>query len=400
MEYKPKILIVDDKKENLFALERVLQERDADIIKATSGNDALKSTLEHEFAVAILDVQMPEMDGYELAELLRSQKQTRHLPIIFMSAVYSGDYYVFKGYDAGAVDFIVKPYNPKVLISKVDVFLQLATNLHRLQESEERFKTLVMTIPDIVYRIDREGHFIFVNDAVKRLGYDPKQVIGKPFSHIIFPPDVEAVSRRVVLPKYTGKKTGDKDAPKLFDERRTGKRRTTGLEIRLAVKSTNEPKTGLLQPIGDELIIVEVNSSGMYEVNPNTANRIFIGTVGVIRDITERKRAEEAHREALVKERLKVLLQMAGATAHEMNQPLTALLGNIDLLAFCKDEPEKLAEKLDTIRDAGRRIADTISKIQNIRHYAIKPYTQDTSIIDIHQDVEILSGENSDQDAE
>jgi len=386
MAYTPKILIVDDRRENLFALENVLQESGAEIIKALSGNDALKATLEHEFAVAILDVQMPEMDGYELAELLRSQKVTHHLPIIFMSAVYSSDYHVFKGYDTGAVDFIVKPYNPKVLHSKVNVFLQLAHNMQRLQESQERFRTLVMTIPDIVYRIDRDGRFTFVNDAVKRLGYDPRQIIGKPFSDIVFPPDVENVSRCTVLPKYEGKKTGHEEAPKLFDERRTGKRKTTGLEIRLAAKSRSEPQPGRLQPISHETIVVEVNSSGMYQVNPQTKGKVFIGTVGVIRDITERKRAEDAHREALLKERLKVLMQMAGATAHEMNQPLTELIGNIDLLALDKDDPDALQELIENIRDAGKRIAETVYKIQNLRHYATKSYAGSTTIIDIDQE--------------
>ena len=344
MEYRPKILIVDDKEENLFALEKVFEGRVAEIIKATSGNDALKSTLEHEFAVAILDVQMPGMDGYELAELLRSEKRTRHLPIIFMSAVYSSDYYVFKGYEAGAVDFIVKPYNPNVLVSKVDVFLQLANNLYELQASEERFKTLVMTIPDIVYRIDREGFFTFVNDAIQRLGYDPPKVIGRHFSDIIFPPDVEDVSRRVILPKYAGRITGEKEAPRLFDERRTGKRKTTGLEIRLAVKSSKEPTPGLIQPIGDEMIVVEVNSSGMYEINPDTSNKIYIGTVGVIRDITERKRAEEALREAqeqlVHKEKLAVLGQLAGGISHEIRNPLGAIKNAAYFLNMALEDPD------------------------------------------------------------
>jgi len=122
---RQKILIVDDREENLYALEKVLGKVDADIIKATSGNDALIACLNHEFALAILDVQMPGMDGYELAEFIRAEEKARHVPIIFMSAVYSDDYYVFKGYDAGGVDYMVKPYNPTVLLSKVNVFLQL-----------------------------------------------------------------------------------------------------------------------------------------------------------------------------------------------------------------------------------------------------------------------------------
>lgn len=126
MEHPLKMLIVDDRPENLFALEQILNALDVQVIKAFSGNDALIASLNHEFALTVVDVQMPEMDGYELAELLRGQEQTRNLPIIFLSAVYHEEYYIFKGYDAGAVDFIVKPYQPKILLGKTAVFLELA----------------------------------------------------------------------------------------------------------------------------------------------------------------------------------------------------------------------------------------------------------------------------------
>ena len=126
MEHPQKILIVDDKPENLFALKQVLNGLDAEVIQSVCGNDALIASLNHDFALAILDVQMPEMDGYELAGLLRSQGQTRNLPIIFLSAVYHTDQYIFRGYEAGAVDFITKPYHSHVLLSKAKIFLELA----------------------------------------------------------------------------------------------------------------------------------------------------------------------------------------------------------------------------------------------------------------------------------
>ncbi len=126
MELPLKILIVDDRPENLFALEQVLNTLNVEVIKAETGNDALIASLNHDFALAIVDVQMPEMDGYELAELLRGQVQTRNLPIIFLSAVYHEEHYIFKGYDAGAVDFIIKPYHPRILLGKTAVFLELA----------------------------------------------------------------------------------------------------------------------------------------------------------------------------------------------------------------------------------------------------------------------------------
>jgi signal transduction histidine kinase len=124
------VLIVDDRKENLYVLERTLRETGARFVKAADGNEALKETLHNDFALAILDVDMPEMDGYELADHLRSVEKTKRLPILFLSAAYSDEHHIFRGYEAGAVDFIIKPYNPEILVNKVKVFLQL----HRVQQ--------------------------------------------------------------------------------------------------------------------------------------------------------------------------------------------------------------------------------------------------------------------------
>ena len=135
MTDKPKILIVDDKPQNLFALEQTLQKLAVDVIRSTSGNDALGLVLEHEFALAIVDVQMPEMDGYELAELLRKNKDTTRLPIIFVSAIYSDEYHHRKGYESGAVDFLSKPFVPEILLSKVHVFIDLYEKRRELQNT-------------------------------------------------------------------------------------------------------------------------------------------------------------------------------------------------------------------------------------------------------------------------
>jgi signal transduction histidine kinase len=139
-----KILIVDDKESNLLALQQVLKElEDVEIIKALAGDEALRASLNHDFALAILDVQMPAMDGYELAELLRSDPRTRHTPIIFLSAVYFEDPDVFKGYSSGAVDLIIKPFNPEILLSKVRVFLELNARKAEMIRQNARLEKLV-----------------------------------------------------------------------------------------------------------------------------------------------------------------------------------------------------------------------------------------------------------------
>jgi signal transduction histidine kinase len=140
---KPKILIVDDKQENLIALRTILNEVEADVIEATSGNEALRATLNHHFALAILDVQMPGMDGYELAYHLQRDTTTDKIPIIFLSANYSAEDKISKGYERGAVDYLIKPYDPFILLSKVSVFLTLYRQRHELKNYSEHLEELI-----------------------------------------------------------------------------------------------------------------------------------------------------------------------------------------------------------------------------------------------------------------
>lgn len=122
---KPKILIVDDLVENLISLEAILEDFDIDIVRAFTGEDALKLSLKEEFALAILDVQMPGMNGYETLEMMRQRKKTKFLPVIFVSAIHQSDLHIIKGIETGAVDFIPKPIIPDILKGKVRVFLDL-----------------------------------------------------------------------------------------------------------------------------------------------------------------------------------------------------------------------------------------------------------------------------------
>ena len=119
---KPNILMVDDRPENLVALGRLLGDLPVNLFKATSGNEALRLTLHHDFALALLDIQMPQMDGYELAEFLRQEEKTQHMPFIFISAIYTDSINVFQGYEKGAFSYITKPFEPEVLINKVKYF--------------------------------------------------------------------------------------------------------------------------------------------------------------------------------------------------------------------------------------------------------------------------------------
>ncbi len=137
---RPKILVVDDLEENLFAMRDILEAIDADIIEAKSGNEALFLVMKQEFALILLDVQMPEMDGFEVAETIRKNKKIQKTPIVFVTAFGREDNQVFKGYDAGAVDFLFKPIDQDILLSKVKVFLELYKQNQKLKAMQEELK--------------------------------------------------------------------------------------------------------------------------------------------------------------------------------------------------------------------------------------------------------------------
>ncbi|XVQ14424.1 response regulator [Spirillospora sp. CA-255316] len=134
MDDKAKILLVDDREENLIALEAILSSLDQDLIRARSGEEALKALLTDEYAVILLDVVMPGMDGFETARDIKRRRKTRDLPIIFLTAVNSDPDYAFRGYAAGAVDFISKPFDPWVLRAKVSVFVELHNKNKQLRD--------------------------------------------------------------------------------------------------------------------------------------------------------------------------------------------------------------------------------------------------------------------------
>ncbi|GAA3041759.1 response regulator [Kitasatospora albolonga] len=134
MVQKAKILLVDDRPENLLALEAILSALDQTLVRASSGEEALKALLTDDFAVILLDVQMPGMDGFETASHIKRRERTRDIPIIFLTAINHGPHHTFRGYAAGAVDYISKPFDPWVLRAKVSVFVDLYVKNCQLKE--------------------------------------------------------------------------------------------------------------------------------------------------------------------------------------------------------------------------------------------------------------------------
>ncbi|MCU7850182.1 MAG: response regulator [Candidatus Thiodiazotropha sp. (ex Lucinoma kastoroae)] len=155
--YLPKILIVDDRPENLLAMTRLLAKSEAELYTAASGNEALALIIDPDFALILLDVQMPEMDGFETAEIMRSSDYAKTVQIIFVTAISKEQQHIFQGYDSGAVDYMFKPVEPKILRSKVAVFLQLDRQKKDLEMAREELTRQKIAIEDMAIHDELTG---------------------------------------------------------------------------------------------------------------------------------------------------------------------------------------------------------------------------------------------------
>ena len=189
-----KFLLVDDLQENLLALEAILRREGLQLFTARSGSEALELLLVHDFALALLDVEMPAMDGFELAELMRGTERTRRIPIIFLTAVAADEMRRFRGYEAGAVDYLLKPVDPQMLRNKVNVFFELhrqrqelALQRDELRVSAERLAKALGRLqahgdnsPLAIVEFNREFRLIsWFNGAERLFGWSAAEVLGK-----------------------------------------------------------------------------------------------------------------------------------------------------------------------------------------------------------------------------
>ena len=143
-----RVLAVDDRRENLLALQAILEGLPIELVSVTSGEDALKRLLVDDYAVILLDAHMPGMDGFETAGHVKQRERTRHIPILFLTAVDYDPHLAFRGYQAGAVDYITKPFDPWVLRSKIAVFVDLWTMHTQLAERAQECQLLRAAVDD------------------------------------------------------------------------------------------------------------------------------------------------------------------------------------------------------------------------------------------------------------
>ncbi len=355
------ILLVDDRKENLDVLELILQELGRPIVRAGSGPDALRKLLERDFAVVLLDVRMPEMDGYETAALIRGRQRSRHTPIIFLTAFDTDREELRRAYSIGAADFIFKPIVPEILRSKVSVFVDLKEKtdlvqrqLEELRRGEERFRALAETANDAIVSADGAGNIIYTNRAAERIfGYASGDLAGQPLTRLM--PERYRNAHEEGLARYL----------------RGGGARLLGGTVELAGRR----RDGTEFPMEISLATWKAGQEHFF--------------TGILRDVSERKRAEQERErmnaQLLQGQKLQALGQLAAGVAHEINNPTSYILSNFGTLEEYVGDLERYLgavegalsdearQKLRALRDELKieaLLADARSALVDSRHGA------------------------------
>lgn len=225
------ILLVDDRPDNLASLEAILENGRRRLLKAGSGEEALQMLLDQDVALVLLDVQMPLMNGYEVARLMRGNRKTRNIPIIFITAIARDEAAAIRGYQSGAIDYITKPVNSVVLQSKVGLFLELDLSKRQLQQAFARlehtkayYESMLNAAGEGVIGVDASGIVKFVNPAaLSLLGSTAAKMIDKEFRYFPLDPERENVKPEGTLFKPTGSADGLSIEEALF-ERADGSR--------------------------------------------------------------------------------------------------------------------------------------------------------------------------------
>ena len=356
-EDKVSILIVDDRPENLSAMTALLSDLDVEMVTALSGNEALRHTLKTDFALVLLDVQMPEMDGFETAEWLRSNPKTRHLPIIFVSAGMKEAYHLFKGYEAGAVDYLMKPIEPTVLRGKVKVFCELARQRQEIVKHERNLEDLIGK---------RTAALSMTVEALK-LSQERYQRLLESITSYVF-----SVNLEHGMPGTTQHGPGCQSltgyTPEAFREDPSLWSELIHSEDKAALAGQLKTLPAGKRPMSLEHRILHKDGSTRWVRTTLVPHLDLKGTLcsydGIIVDISERKKAEEEQRRLEVQlfqsQKLESLGTLAGGVAHDLNNVLAAILGLATIHREDLDPAGFLAQSLDTITTACLRGRDVV----------------------------------------
>lgn len=350
-ESKVNVLLVDDHPENLLALEAILDRLGQNLVRANSGAEALRCLLNQDFAVILLDVQMPGIDGFETATLIRNRERSRDTPIIFLTAFSTNETMIFKGYSLGAVDYLIKPVDPAILTSKVTVFVDLfkkreqikqqATELaavnSELKKSEEKFRSLSACSPIGIFLLDIEGRCTYTNPRCQDLcGLTFEESLGDGWLRSVHPDD-----RDRVFADWSDWALGNS-------------------------QYSNEFR--IQTPEGD-IRWVHLQISPM--LSPQSQ---LNGHVGTIEDVTERQLAEQVRAQIIREQSARQQAESANrmkdeflaTLSHELRTPLNSVLGWARLLRTRSFDQNTTERALETIERNAKSQAQLIDDILDI----------------------------------
>lgn len=352
MQSAPKvnILLVDDHPENLIALEAILDRLGQNLVKANSGEEALRCLLQQDFAAILLDVQMPGMDGFETATLIRQRERSRNTPIIFLTAFSANDTLVFKGYALGAVDYLLKPIDPVILTSKVSVFVdlfkktmevqqqaaQLAAINAELRQSEQRFRSLSACSPIGIFLTDTTGRCTYTNPICEEI------------CRFKIEEDWEEGWARIIHPEERDRVLAD-----WFSCIR--QEQTYSEEFRIYTPDR-------------AVCWVHVRTSPLLE------QKQLLGYVGTVEDITQRKQGE-AVRDQMIREQAaraeaetanRMKDEFLAIISHELRTPLNSILGWSQLLLTRKFDAAATTRALETIQRNAKSQTQLIEDILDL----------------------------------
>lgn len=379
---RTKLLLVDDDRDNLLALHAILEPLGQQLMLASSGLEALRLCLDNEFAALLLDVRMPDMDGFETAEMIRARKRSSHTPILFLTG-YRSDEQLFRGYDLGAVDFLFKPIVPEILQSKVAVFVELSRKeqmLRRkteaLERTEQKFRAVLEAAPDAMVITDETGLIQLANSRTDFLfGYRRDQLVG---GNIIS-----------IIPSWKS-------------------------------DCANKETQGNVTPLSETRVLAVRRDGSSFTAqittSPFDANGICITTA--VRDATEQVEAEQrilrlnaelekrvSERTADLKRSNEALQQFAWAASHDLQEPTRMVLSYSQWLR--KSAIGKLNEKeqnmLECVEQNSRRLEALLEAIREyiyISESGSEPWTTVDCNAVVKDVLENLRGAITDSNAE
>ena len=381
------ILLVDDRPENLLALEAILEPLGQKLVRASSGEEALKQLLTRDFAVILLDVQMPGMNGFDTARLIKARERSRHIPIIFLTAISKEEAYVFEGYSVGAVDYMFKPFQPDILRSKVSVFVDLYRKQeqiklqdellreserrelelrHRaeLQETQARLAEVVGSAMDAIIMFDDAQRITLFNAAAERMFcITAREAVGRPVSRL-FPEKLrqEQTARLVSATRHPEPDDACVSAgvPSRHAEGFTGAR-ATGEEFPLEASVSRLDEGG-----------VRVYTMIARDITERRKNEedLRVQAASLAKTSAELRAAnDELHRRQTDLERaMTARSRFYASMSHELRTPINAILGYSTLLLenIYGALSEKQAEGIQRTHKAAKHLLELVNDVLDL----------------------------------